>query len=157
MRNPTPSPSLRLALSNVFQPPSLHYSTCCQVGHLLRNQTPVSYGTLTATVTPLCGFGCNQLSSKDAVYPVQWPSPAMMYAQSYAHLRHGIVQVLLKPTILMSCFTDGAWSWVVITLAGSSLPAVFEFWSVTVLLKNGRCAMIFTSTELDSFCFYGFC
>jgi len=112
VRGLTPSQNMGLSPCNVLHPPFMQYEACSQVGQLLRNQTPISYRPPNPVITPLCAFGCHQISSSnDAVYHMQWPSPAMMYADSYGHFRHGILQVcttLTPHTCQCFAFTDNA-------------------------------------------------
>ncbi|THU69542.1 hypothetical protein C4D60_Mb08t15500 [Musa balbisiana] len=53
------------------------------------NQSRVNYDITNPAVNPYA-FGCN-LNAKNAVY-LQWPTPAMMYSNSYEHLGHAIFQ-----------------------------------------------------------------
>ncbi|XP_073008533.1 uncharacterized protein [Typha latifolia] len=58
-------------------------------GHLARNQSPGNYMSK-PDVNPFTATGSNQ-TFKNSVY-MQWPTPAMMYANSYEHMRHAIFQ-----------------------------------------------------------------
>ncbi|KAK9156602.1 hypothetical protein Scep_003176 [Stephania cephalantha] len=75
-----------------FQPSFMQYETGFpQLNQLPRTQTSMSYGPSSPLITsPFGAVGVNQ-NSGDAVY-MQWPSPTMMYAQSYEQFRHAIFQ-----------------------------------------------------------------
>ncbi|XP_020586159.1 uncharacterized protein LOC110028593 [Phalaenopsis equestris] len=67
---------------NVLQPSQMRYDGAfSQMGY-----RPVDPSTLNV----FGAVGCSQ-ASPSAVY-VQWPTPAMMYAQSYEHFRHAVFQ-----------------------------------------------------------------
>ena len=88
-----------------FQAPYLQYDSAFP--HLVGQQMPstqasLGYGNNTV-MSPFCAVGgVNQTSSRDAVY-VQWPSHAMMYAQSYDQFRHAVFQVKIS-TLFHHCF-----------------------------------------------------
>ncbi len=70
-----------------FQPPFVQYeSVVPQMGQMPRNQASLGYRS--PMMNPFVGL--NQ-TSRDAVY-MQWPSHAMMYAQSYDQFRHAVFQ-----------------------------------------------------------------
>lgn len=72
-----------------FQPPFVQYDTGFpHLGQMSRTQASLSYRT--PIMGPLCSTGFNQ-TSRDAVY-MQWPTSAMMYAQSYEQFRHAVFQ-----------------------------------------------------------------
>ncbi|OVA20685.1 Single-stranded nucleic acid binding R3H [Macleaya cordata] len=75
-----------------FHPSFAQYETGFpQLNRLPRSQTSLSYRpTSSPIMSPFCAVGLNQTSG-DAVY-MQWPSPTMMYAQSYEPLRHSMFQ-----------------------------------------------------------------
>ncbi|KAK1386553.1 R3H domain-containing protein 2 [Heracleum sosnowskyi] len=74
-----------------FQPPYLQYDTVLpQLGHMPNTQASPSYCYSSLVPSPY-GASSPYQSSMDAVY-VQVPSTAMMYTQSYDHLRHAIFQ-----------------------------------------------------------------
>ncbi|KAK6942136.1 R3H domain [Dillenia turbinata] len=62
-----------------------------QLGQLPRTQTSLGYAPSNTVMSPFCAMGLNQ-TSRDAFY-MQWPSHAMMYAQSYEQLRHNVFQI----------------------------------------------------------------
>ncbi|KAA8517908.1 hypothetical protein F0562_015382 [Nyssa sinensis] len=73
-----------------FQPPFVQYDTVFpQLGHMPRTQAAVSYRT--PVMSPFSPMGLNQASG-DGIY-MQWPTPAVMYAQSYDQFRHAVFQV----------------------------------------------------------------
>ncbi|KAL0922936.1 hypothetical protein M5K25_006967 [Dendrobium thyrsiflorum] len=77
-----PCNSFALGACNVLQPSHVQYDGAySQMGY-----RPVD----PSTINVFGSVGCSQ-TSPSAVY-VQWPSPAMMYAQSYEHFRHGVFQ-----------------------------------------------------------------
>ncbi|CAL9147048.1 unnamed protein product [Musa hybrid cultivar] len=79
-----------LQACSIIQPPFLqHDGGISQFGHLPSNQSYVNYDITNPAVNPYA-FGCNQ-NAKNAVY-LQWPSPAMMYSNSYEHLGHAMFQ-----------------------------------------------------------------
>ncbi|KAF8395751.1 hypothetical protein HHK36_019702 [Tetracentron sinense] len=82
-----------------FQPSYVQYEGCFpHLSQLPRTQTPVSYRPSSSSImSPFCSMGSNQTSG-DAVY-MQWPSPAMMYAQSYDQFRHAIIRVSCNSVI----------------------------------------------------------
>lgn len=94
IRGLTPNQSIPLGPFNLqgFQPSFVQYeSGFPQLSQLPRTQTSVSYRPASSPVmSPFCAMGMNQTSG-DAVY-MQWPSPTMMYAQSYEQLRHAFFQ-----------------------------------------------------------------
>ncbi|KAG9454835.1 hypothetical protein H6P81_007739 [Aristolochia fimbriata] len=57
---------------------------------LPRTQSPLNYQPSNPNTSPFCAVGSSQ-SSSDSVY-MHWPTPAMMYAHSYEHLRQAVVQ-----------------------------------------------------------------
>lgn len=75
-----------------FQPPFVQYDVAFpQMGQIPRAQTSLNYGPSSdPSMNHYCTMGMNQ-ASRDAVY-MQWPSPAMMYAQSYEQFRHTVFQ-----------------------------------------------------------------
>ncbi|URE29036.1 hypothetical protein MUK42_07363 [Musa troglodytarum] len=80
-----------LQACSIIQPPfPQHDGGISQFGHLPSNQSHVNYDITNPAVNPYA-FGCNQ-NAKNAVY-LQWPSPAMMYSNSYEHLGHAMFQV----------------------------------------------------------------
>ncbi|KAG5552236.1 hypothetical protein RHGRI_010351 [Rhododendron griersonianum] len=64
------------------------YTGFPHLGQMPRTQASLSYRT--PIMGPLCSTGFNQ-TSRDAVY-MQWPTSAMMYAQSYEQFRHAVFQ-----------------------------------------------------------------
>lgn len=86
-----PSQTFSLPACNVLQAPFFQYEAgFAQLGQFPSNQTPMNYGPPDSNLNPYCAVGCQQAPG-DAVY-MQWPTPAMMYAHSYEHFRHGIFQ-----------------------------------------------------------------
>ncbi|KAM7524404.1 hypothetical protein LguiA_014306 [Lonicera macranthoides] len=88
-----------------FQAPYVQYDSAFP--HLVGQQMPSTQASLgyrnTTVMSPFCAVGgVNQASSRDAVY-VQWPSHAMMYAQSYDQFRHAVFQVKIS-TLFYHCF-----------------------------------------------------
>ncbi|KAL0359651.1 UNVERIFIED_CONTAM: R3H domain-containing protein 1 [Sesamum angustifolium] len=72
-----------------FQPPFVQYdSVFPQPGQMPAPQASISYRT--PVMSPYCAMGLSQVS-RDTLY-MQWPTPSMMYAQSYDQLRHGFFQ-----------------------------------------------------------------
>lgn len=72
-----------------FQPPFVQYDAGFpHLGQMPRTQASLGYRT--PIMGPLCSTGFNQ-TSRDAVY-MQWPTSAMMYAQSYEQFRHAVFQ-----------------------------------------------------------------
>lgn len=72
-----------------IQPPFVQYDNVLpQLGQMPRTQASLSYRTPIGN--PFCATGLNQ-TSQDAVY-MQWPTSAMMYAQSYDQFRHAVFQ-----------------------------------------------------------------
>ncbi|XP_057461835.1 uncharacterized protein LOC130752055 isoform X2 [Actinidia eriantha] len=72
-----------------FQPPFVQYDTGVpQLGQMPRTHASLSYST--PIMSPFCATGFNQ-TSRDAIY-MQWPTSAMMYAQSYEQFRHAVFQ-----------------------------------------------------------------
>ncbi|KAJ6802744.1 uncharacterized protein M6B38_191335 [Iris pallida] len=93
VRGLPPSQNLGFGPCNVLQFPFLHYdSGVSQLGQMARNQTPVSYRPSNPAASPLFAYGCNQTSSRDSVNHMQWPSPSMLYAHSYGHVRNAVFQ-----------------------------------------------------------------
>ncbi|KAH0465670.1 hypothetical protein IEQ34_005773 [Dendrobium chrysotoxum] len=81
-----PCNSLALGACNVLQPSHVQYDGAySQMGY-----RPVD----PSTINVFGSVGCSQ-TSPSAVY-VQWPSPAMMYAQSYEHFRHAVFQLSVE-------------------------------------------------------------
>lgn len=76
-----------------IQFPFVQYDTGFpQLGQMPGTQPSLSYRPpSSAVMSPFCAMGVDQ-TSRDAAY-VQWPSPAMMYAQSYEQFRHVVFQV----------------------------------------------------------------
>lgn len=74
-----------------FPPPFPHYEAGFpHLTRLPRTQSAPNYGPSNPIMSPFCAVGLNQTSG-DAVY-MQWPSPAMVYAQGYEQLRHAMFQ-----------------------------------------------------------------
>ncbi|PSS33500.1 R3H domain-containing protein [Actinidia chinensis var. chinensis] len=72
-----------------FQPTFVQYDTGVpQLGQMPRTHASLSYSA--PIMSPFCPTGFNQ-TSRDAVY-MQWPTSAMMYAQSYEQVRHAVFQ-----------------------------------------------------------------
>ncbi|KAK4412806.1 R3H domain-containing protein 1 [Sesamum alatum] len=72
-----------------FQPPFVQYdSVFPQLGQMPAPQTSINYRA--PVMSPYCAMGLSQIS-RDTLY-MQWPTPSMMYAQSYDQLRHGFFQ-----------------------------------------------------------------
>ncbi|XP_059646026.1 uncharacterized protein LOC132290075 [Cornus florida] len=72
-----------------FQPPFVQYDTIVpKFGQMPRSQASINFRT--PAMSPFCTTGLNQTAG-DAVY-MQWPTPAMMYAQSYDQFRHAVFQ-----------------------------------------------------------------
>lgn len=93
VRGLPPSQNLCLGPFSVLQAPFLHYDAgYSQLGQVTRNQAPVSYRPSNPAASALFAYGCNQTPPKDAVYHMQWPSPSMMYAHSYGHVRNAVFQ-----------------------------------------------------------------
>ncbi|KAF8403709.1 hypothetical protein HHK36_011813 [Tetracentron sinense] len=94
VRGLPPNQSFSLGTSNMqnFQPSFVQYeSGFPQLGQLPRTQTSLCYRPSSSpTMSPFCSMGSNQ-TSRDAIY-MQWPSPAMMHAQSHNQFRHPIFQ-----------------------------------------------------------------
>ncbi|KAK1292004.1 hypothetical protein QJS10_CPB17g01702 [Acorus calamus] len=93
MRGLVPSQHFGLGPFGPVQSPFIQYETgFSQPGQLPMNQAFACYRPATASpvMSPFCPIGCNQ-TLRDPVY-MQWPSPAMVYAQSYEHVRHAFVQ-----------------------------------------------------------------
>lgn len=91
VRGLAPGQTFSLAACNVPPAPFFPYEAgFAQLGQFPRNQTPMNYGPPDSNLNPYCAVGCQQ-TPRDAVY-MQWPTPAMMYAHSYEHFRHGIFQ-----------------------------------------------------------------
>uniref|UniRef100_A0A5B6YK05 Putative R3H domain-containing protein 2 n=1 Tax=Davidia involucrata TaxID=16924 RepID=A0A5B6YK05_DAVIN len=91
IKNIPTNQSFSLAPFNMqkFQPPFMQYDTVIpQLGQMPR--TEASLGYRTPVMTPFCDMGLNQ-TSRDAIY-MQWPTPAMMYAESYDQFRHAVFQ-----------------------------------------------------------------
>ncbi|KAK8971009.1 hypothetical protein KSP40_PGU020022 [Platanthera guangdongensis] len=75
-----PCNNFSIVACNVLQPSHIRYEgDFSQLGY-----RPADPSTLNA----FGAVGCNQ-TSPNAVY-IQWPTPAMMYAQSYEHFRHAV-------------------------------------------------------------------
>ncbi|KAJ6826593.1 cAMP-regulated phosphoprotein 21-like isoform X2 [Iris pallida] len=91
-----PSHDFRMRACSV-QPSFLQYEPGFhQLGQFPRtHHSPASYMPPDLAVAPFSSVGCNQ-TSPDAVY-MQWPSPAMVYAQSYDHFRHAMYQAPVYP------------------------------------------------------------
>ncbi|WOK95540.1 R3H domain-containing protein 2 [Canna indica] len=82
-------PNFNLHACNILQHPFLqHDGSIVQFGHMPRNQSPVSYNMPNPSVP--YAYGCNQ-NTKDAVY-MQWPSPPLMYSNSFDHFGHAMFQ-----------------------------------------------------------------
>ncbi|XP_044468439.1 cAMP-regulated phosphoprotein 21-like isoform X2 [Mangifera indica] len=73
------------------QLPFIQYDTSYpQLGQIPRTQASLNYRpTTNAIMSPYCTTG--QQTSMEAAY-VQWPSAAMMYANSYEQFRHAVFQ-----------------------------------------------------------------
>lgn len=98
VRGLAPSQNFSLAACNVPPVPFFQYEAgFAQLGQFPKNQTPVNYGPSDSNLNPYCVSGCQQTPG-DGVY-MQWPTPAMMYAHSYEHFRHGIFQVSMHMVI----------------------------------------------------------
>lgn len=77
-----PCNNFTVGTCNVLQPSHMQYDGAFSQ----MSYRPVDPSTLNA----FGGVGCSQ-TSPSTVY-VQWPTPAMMYAQSYEHFRHAVFQ-----------------------------------------------------------------
>lgn len=81
-----PTHSFNLAPCNVLQSSPLQFQE--GISHLRQlpgAQPLVSYGLSDSAMRTFCAVGCNQ-SPLDAVY-MQWPNPAVVYAQTYQPFR----------------------------------------------------------------------
>ncbi|XAR69533.1 hypothetical protein NMG60_11001159 [Bertholletia excelsa] len=91
VKNPV-NPTFSLTSFNMpeFQPPYLQYDAAFPhlVGQMPRTEGSLSYST--HIMSPFCATGFNQ-TSRDAAY-TQWPTSAMMYAQSYDQFRRAVFQ-----------------------------------------------------------------
>ncbi|XP_043723072.1 R3H domain-containing protein 1 [Telopea speciosissima] len=76
-----------------FQPSFMQYES--GFPHLPRTQTSSSYGPSSPVMNPFCAMGLNKIPG-DGVY-MQWPNPAMIYAESYEQLRHACFQAAFYP------------------------------------------------------------
>ncbi|CAL5420533.1 unnamed protein product [Camellia sinensis] len=97
VKNSTVNQSFSLAPFSMqkFQPPFVQYDTVVpQLGQMPRTQASLSYST--PIMSPFCATGFNQ-TSRDTTY-MQWPTSAMMYAQSYDQFRHAVFQSPLLST-----------------------------------------------------------
>lgn len=56
-------------------------------------QIPTAIKAPIRVVTPLCAFGCHQITTKEAICYMPWSFPTMMYAQSYGQFGNPIFQV----------------------------------------------------------------
>ncbi|XP_077241604.1 uncharacterized protein LOC143882087 [Tasmannia lanceolata] len=91
VRSLTPTQNISLGPFSMLQPPFVQYETSFpQLGQLPRTQNPMNYGASNGLLCPIA-VGSNQ-NYRDAVYHLHWPSPAIMYANSYQHFRHAIFQ-----------------------------------------------------------------
>ncbi|KAJ4978178.1 hypothetical protein NE237_008958 [Protea cynaroides] len=90
VRGLTPNQGFSLGHFNIqgFQPSFMQYGS--GFPQLPQTRTSLSYRPSNPVMSPFCAMGLNQ-TSRDAVY-VQWPNPAMIYAQSYEQLRHACFQ-----------------------------------------------------------------
>nr|DAD42945.1 TPA_asm: hypothetical protein HUJ06_001175 [Nelumbo nucifera] len=93
VRNLTPNQIFALGPFNIqsFQPSFMQYESGFPLNQLQSTQTSFSYRPSNPAVGQFCSVGLNQ-TSRDPMY-MHWPSPAMMYAQSYEQLRHAVFQV----------------------------------------------------------------
>lgn len=81
-----------------FQPPFVHYDSAFpHLGQMPAPQASLNYGN--PMVGPYCAMGLNPAST-DPLY-VQWPTPSMIYAQSYDQLRHAFFQVGIDSSYLL--------------------------------------------------------
>ncbi|XP_077218207.1 single-stranded nucleic acid binding R3H protein [Tasmannia lanceolata] len=91
VRSLTPSQNFSPGPFTLIQPPFIRYENGFpQLGHLPRTQNSMNYGPSNGILSPIT-VGSNP-TSRDAVYHMHWPSPTMMYANSYEHFRHAIFQ-----------------------------------------------------------------
>ncbi|XP_010243832.1 PREDICTED: R3H domain-containing protein 1-like isoform X2 [Nelumbo nucifera] len=93
VRSVTPNQSFSLGPLNMqsFQPSFMQYESGFPLNQLQGTKTSLSYRpSFSLAMDPFCAMGLNQ-TSRDPMY-MQWPSPAMMYAQSYDQFRHAVFQ-----------------------------------------------------------------
>ncbi|MQM11394.1 hypothetical protein Taro_044302 [Colocasia esculenta] len=84
-RGPSPDQNFSLGLYHVLQPSYLQYeSGFPQLTQMQGGQTSAAYKQSNHIMGSYYTAGCNQT--------VPWPSPAVMYAQSYDHFRNAVFQ-----------------------------------------------------------------
>lgn len=84
-----PCPDFHLGACNVLQPSFMQYDPGFhQLNNFSRAQTSHLNYMPSNIMTSYSPIGCNQ-NSPDAVY-MQWPTPSMVYAQSYDPIRHAV-------------------------------------------------------------------
>lgn len=97
IRGAVPSYNVNLPTCNVLQSLPLQFQEVISpMGQLPRAIPLMSYGLSNPTMNTFCAVGCNQ-TPLDTVY-MQWPAPAIMYAQSNGQFRRQASPVHLHPS-----------------------------------------------------------